>query len=61
MFGGFDIVSVEAGTVIKSGEDELTVTDTEAVTKGRKIYMTPKQVAALKAHPDVVNARESSE
>jgi hypothetical protein len=58
MFGGMDIITVEAGAVIKDGDEELTVTDTEAVTKGRKIYMTEKNVAALRAHPDVTNAKD---
>ncbi len=52
MFGSFNsmhVVQVEPGTVIKQGEHELTVTDENAVTKGRTIYVTKKNFDALDA------------
>lgn len=49
MFGGVDIVEVTPGTKIEHDGEKLTVTDTQAVTKGRAIYVTPKTYAALKA------------
>jgi hypothetical protein len=53
MFGGMDIIEVESGTEIEHEGEKLTVTETQAVTKGRKIYMTAAHIAALKAHPSV--------
>lgn len=58
MFGGMDIIAVEAGTEIECGDEKLTVTKENAVTKGRKIYMTAEHVAALKEHPDVINEEQ---
>lgn len=48
MFGGVDIVAVAAGTVIKNGDEELEVSETNAVHKGNRIYMTPKHFELLK-------------
>ncbi|WP_370285803.1 hypothetical protein [Pseudooceanicola nanhaiensis] len=53
MFSGIDIIAVSPGTEIEHEGEKLTVTETQAVHKGRCIYMTEKQVAALKAHPSV--------
>lgn len=53
MFRGVDIIEVEPGTVIEHEGRKLSVTDTNAVYKGRRLYMMPDQVAALKSHPDV--------
>jgi len=53
MFGAMMIHEVEPGTVIEHDGEERTVTDTEAVIKGDSVYVTPKQYAALKAHPGV--------
>ncbi|WP_339820063.1 hypothetical protein [Sulfitobacter dubius] len=53
MFGGVDIMQVEPGTVIEHNGEKIEVTATNAVRKGRRWYMTPDQVAALKSHPDV--------
>lgn len=50
MFGSFNsmqVVQVEPGTVIKQGDDELTVTDENAVVKGRTVYVTPKNFEAI--------------
>lgn len=52
MFGSFNslqVVQVEPGTVIKHGEDEMTVTDENAVTKGRTLYVTAKNFEAIRA------------
>lgn len=49
MFNGMDIFEVEPGTVIEHEGEKRTVTETEAVVKGRRVYMTPAQFAALKA------------
>ncbi|WP_292021722.1 hypothetical protein [Maritimibacter sp. UBA3975] len=53
MFGGIEIIEVEPGTVIENNGEKIEVTETNAVRKGWRCYMTPDQVAALKAHPDV--------
>lgn len=53
MMGGVNIHQVEAGTKIKNGDKELTVTDANFVTKGSSIYMTPKNYEALKANTQV--------
>lgn len=48
-FDGYQIMEVESGTVVKGPHDEeLTVTDTEAVFKGRAMYCTSKVVAELR-------------
>ncbi len=54
MFAGIEIIAVESGTEIEHEGEKLTVTETQAVHKGRRIYMTEKQVAALKALPSVI-------
>ncbi len=56
MFQGMDIIAVEPGTEIECGDEKLVVTEANAVTKGRKIYMTAPHVAALNAHPSVKRA-----
>ena len=47
---GFHVIEVEPGTVI--GQDELgrdvVVTETAAVSWGSRMYVTPRQYAALK-------------
>ncbi|WP_353472351.1 hypothetical protein PVT71_13740 [Salipiger sp. H15] len=53
MFGGIEIIAVEPGTEIEHEGEKLTVTETSAVHLGNRMYMTEKQVAALKAHPSV--------
>lgn len=53
MLNGIDIVEVPAGTEIEHEGEKLIVTDTQAVTKGRIIYMTAFHVSALKSHPSV--------
>ena len=53
MFGGIDIFTVEAGTVIEHGAEKIEVTETNAVHKGNKIYMTPKHYELLKSQLDV--------
>lgn len=49
MFSGLDIIEVTPGTEIEHNGEKLTVTDTQAVTKGQTIYVTPKQYEAIKA------------
>ena len=48
-FSGMDILTVEAGTEIecKDTGEKLTVTDQNAVTLGRKIYVTKTTADAL--------------
>ena len=47
-FGGLDIIQVEPGTKIKGpGDQEMEVTDTNAVAFGRKMYCTPSICKAL--------------
>ena len=53
MFSGLMIHQVEPGTEIEHDGEKLTVTDTQAVHRGRDVYVTPKQYAALKANSDV--------
>lgn len=48
MFGGIEIIAVEPGTEIEHEGEKLTVTETNAVHLGRRMYMTPAHVAALK-------------
>lgn len=53
MFGGINIIAVEAGTEIEHEGETLTVTETSAVQFRNRTYMTEKQVAARRAHPSV--------
>jgi hypothetical protein len=44
------VVAVPDGTIIKHDDGtELTVTQSNAVTKGRTVHMTPENYEALKA------------
>ena len=52
-FSGMGLRVVESGTEIDHRGKRLTVTESEAVVKGRTIYMTENHMAALKAHPSV--------
>lgn len=52
MFGGIEIIAVEPGTEIEHKGEKLTVTETNAVHLGSRMYMTGAQVAALKAQTD---------
>jgi hypothetical protein len=49
MFAGMEILAVKPGTEVEHRGEKLTVTETQAVYLGRKIYMTEKQVAALRS------------
>lgn len=53
MFSGMTIIAVDAGYVVKHNGEEMTVTETEAVTLGNKMYVTHKHAAALRSHPSV--------
>ena len=57
MLRGIEIIAVEPGTEIEHEGEKMTVTETNAVQLGNLMYMTEKQVTALKAHPPVT--RES--
>lgn len=48
MFLGMDIFTVESGTEIEHEGEKLVVTDTNAVTLGRKIYVTERVYQKLK-------------
>ena len=48
MFGGIDIIEVEPGTEIEHEGEKMTVTDRNAVTLGRKIYVTPSVYIRLR-------------
>jgi len=51
MYQGLSIVTVAVGTVVgqdKSGKD-MVVTDTEAVSNGRTVWVTARQFDLLKA------------
>lgn len=52
MFGGIEIIAVEPGTEIEHEGEKLTVTETNAVHLGNRMYMTEAHVGALKAHAD---------
>ncbi|NDV53854.1 hypothetical protein [Salipiger sp. PrR003] len=49
MFGGIEIIAVEPGTEIEHEGKKLTVTETNAVQIGKRMYMTEAHVVALKA------------
>lgn len=51
--GSVQVIEVAPGTEIEHDGQKLTVTDTQAVRKGDRFYVTPKQLAAIKAHPKV--------
>ena len=61
MFGGIDIHVVEPGTEIEHGDEKLTVTETEAVRRGHRIYMTQAHYDALRSHPGVRVERTGDE
>ena len=48
MLTGMDIIEVEPGTEIEHNDKKMTVTDTNAVTLGRKIYVTPSVYIRLR-------------
>ena len=50
MFGGIDIIEVEPGTEIEHEGEKMTVTDENAVTLGRKIYVTSRICTLLRLH-----------
>ena len=41
MLAGMDIIEVKPGTEIEHNGEKMTVTDSNAVTLGRKVYVTP--------------------
>lgn len=50
MFDGVDITVVAAGTEIEHNGEKLEVSDENAVSKGRRIYMTERTFNSLKKH-----------
>jgi hypothetical protein len=48
MIGGMAIIEVQPGTEIEHKGEKMTVTDTNAVTLGRKIYVTPSVYIRLR-------------
>ncbi|NDW30995.1 hypothetical protein [Salipiger sp. PrR007] len=53
MFAGIEIIAVKPGTEIEHEGEKLTVTETNAVQLGSRLYMTEVHVTALKAHATV--------
>ena len=48
MFGGIDIVQVEAGTEIEHEGETMTVTDTQAVQRNGQMFVTKAVFDRLK-------------
>lgn len=63
MFNRFDAMQVhevEPGTEIEHDGEKLVVDDEHVVIRGRKLWITPKCNAVLKATIDRVNARQGA-
>lgn len=58
-----EVIAVKPGTKIKRGGEELVVTEEEAVQAGDRLYVTPRQLAAIKEHPSITveSAEEGGE